>query len=190
MRTKKFLLPEEKLIRLLRERHPDGAKALYDMYRASLFGIICRISKDQALSEDILQETFVRIWQSIEFYEPEKGRLFTWMVNIARNRAIDWLRSKEYRNWQQTDPLDTAEAMVMTDELPFERADRLIIRRGVSKLRVKEYEVIDLVYYHGYTHAEAAAILNLPLGTVKTRLLMAVKRLRSFYGVEPLNLAS
>ncbi len=190
MKTKKLKLSEEMLIRALRERHPAGPKALYDMYSGSLFGVICRILNDQALSEDILQETFLKIWRSIDHYEPEKGRLFTWMVNIARHQAIDRVRSKNYRNGQQTQGLEGCEDLALPAEGIYDRADRYFIRLGVEKLRSQESEVINLIYYQGYTHAEAAAALGLPLGTVKTRLMMGLKRLRSFYTAGHLSVAS
>jgi RNA polymerase sigma factor (sigma-70 family) len=86
----------------LRNREKIAVEALYDMYSASLFGVISRIVTDTAVAEDVLQETFVKIWHSFSGYSSEKGRLFTWMVNIARNLAIDKVRSKDFKNQTKT----------------------------------------------------------------------------------------
>lgn len=115
MKPRKLYYPEDTLIRLLKERHPNGARALYDMYSAALFGAIIRIIPNQSQAEDILQETFIRLWQSTPLYQPEKGRLFTWMISIARNSAIDRLRAKSYRMNLQTQGLEGCESIPAMD---------------------------------------------------------------------------
>jgi len=98
---RKLTFPEEHLIRLIRERHPDGAKALYHMYGYSLYGVISRIIMDAVLSEDILQDCFIKVWENFDSYNESRGRLYTWISNIARNMAIDQIRSKGFRNSQR-----------------------------------------------------------------------------------------
>lgn len=176
-------------MRLIRERHPDGAVALYDMYKASLYGIIARIVPDTARSEDLLQEAFIRIWQSFEQYDPAKGRLFTWMVNIARNMAIDLLRSKTYKKDLLTGELGGHEEIAVP-VAAFDRADYHHVRQTAGLLKGSEKAIVDLIYYRGYTHVEAAEELKLPVGTVKTRLVRAIRRLRAHYDERPLALAS
>src|SRR5687768_13913477 len=95
---RKTVLSENELIRALRNKERIGAEALYDMYSSSLYGIIYRIIQHEEISEDLLQETFIKIWNSFGSFDPEKGRLFTWMVNLARNLSIDKIRSKDFRN--------------------------------------------------------------------------------------------
>jgi len=97
-RKRKISLSEEELVRALRNRERIAIEALYDMYSSSLYGVISRIIVDTATAEDVLQETFIKIWNSFSAYSTEKGRLFTWMVNIARNLAIDKIRSKDFKN--------------------------------------------------------------------------------------------
>ncbi|SEN06596.1 RNA polymerase sigma-70 factor, ECF subfamily [Mucilaginibacter gossypiicola] len=169
------------LIRALRERHPQGARALYDMYYGALFGTIARIVPDQYQSEDVLQECFLRIWNQIDQYDSSKGRLFTWMVNIARNMAIDRLRSKGYRNDRKTGGLEGCEHIAQSHEGIFDRLDSRLIRKGMVILQQKELNIVDLIYYQGYTHTEVAEALQIPLGTVKTRLRTALQRLRVYY---------
>jgi RNA polymerase sigma factor (sigma-70 family) len=181
MRNLKHTYSEEILIRLLEEQNPTGATALYDMYSATLFGVISRINPDQAQAEDVLQDTFLRIWQSFRHYQKDKGRLFTWMVNVARNLSVDCLRSKSYRKNQQTGGLDGCVQIEGKTTDCDMRIDNGIIRLRVDKLRSSEMDIIKLIYYKGYTQVEAAKILGLPLGTLKTRLIKTIKRLRAFY---------
>ena len=99
MRLKtKITLSEPELVHAILEKDKNGAEALYDMYSSSLYGVIFRIVQHQEIAEDLLQDTFIRIWNSFSSYDSSKGRLFTWMVNVARNIAIDKIRSKEFRN--------------------------------------------------------------------------------------------
>lgn len=185
MRTKKIKLPEPMLVRALRERSPKGISALYDMYGAALFGVIARIIQEPQLSEDVLQETFIRIWQAIDQYDPAKGRLFTWMVNIARHMAIDRIRSKTYRNNAKTTSLEACDDLFYTVDL-HNRLDYSAIQQIIMQLSPNEYRVIDLIYFKGYTHTEAAEMLKMPLGSVKTVLCRALRRLRSFYRLDML----
>lgn len=180
MRTQKIKLPEPMLIRALKERNPNGVNALYHMYSASLFGVISRIIDDVPLSEDVLQETFIRIWQAIDQYDPQKGRLFTWMVNIARNMAIDRLRSKTYRNDARTTGLEGCEELPQNIDL-YSRIDARAVKSVASRLPSKELLVVELIYFKGYTHLEAAETLQMPLGSVKTVLCRAIRRLRGYY---------
>ena len=90
----------------LRNREKIAIEALYDMYSSSLYGVISRIIVDTATAEDVLQETFVKIWHSFTSYSTEKGRLFTWMVNVVRNLAIDKLRSKDFKNQNKNQELE------------------------------------------------------------------------------------
>ncbi|RYD87207.1 MAG: sigma-70 family RNA polymerase sigma factor, partial [Sphingobacteriales bacterium] len=103
---RKISLSEEDLIQALRNREKIAVEALYDMYSASLYGVIVRIVTEEAVAEDVLQETFVKIWNSFASYSADKGRLFTWMVNIARNLSIDKVRSKDFRNQGKNQELE------------------------------------------------------------------------------------
>jgi RNA polymerase sigma factor (sigma-70 family) len=96
--TKKISLSEEELVGALKNQETVAIKALYDMYSGALLGVISRIVLQSEVAEDILQETFVKIWNSSGSYDPSKGRLFTWMMNIAQNLSIDKLRSKDFKN--------------------------------------------------------------------------------------------
>lgn len=156
-------------------------EALYDMYSASLFGVISRIVTETETAEDILQETFVKIWNSFSGYNPEKGRLFTWMVNIARNLAIDKLRSKDYKNQNKNQDIDNTVAIIDQQRNSVYKPELVGVKELVETLKPEQKVILDLVYFKGYTHVEAADELGVPLGTIKTRLRMAVQQLRKHF---------
>ena len=165
----------------LRNREKIAVEALYDMYSASLFGVISRIITEEALAEDVLQETFVKIWHSFSGYSAEKGRLFTWMVNIARNLAIDKVRSKDFRNNTKNQELENNVTFIDKQKNTVYNPDLLGIKELVETLKPEQKSILDLVYFKGYTHVEVAEELGVPLGTIKTRLRMAIQQLRKHF---------
>ena len=165
----------------MRRREKIAAEALYDMYSASLYGVILRIVNDEALAEDILQETFVKIWQSFSSYSSDKGRLFTWMVNIARNLSIDKIRSKDFKNQGKNQELENNVLSIDEQRNTVYQPELLGIKDLVSTLKPEQKSILDLVYFKGYTHVEAAEELGVPLGTIKTRLRMAIQQLRKYF---------
>ena len=180
-KKRKISLSEEDLVLSLRNREKVAIEALYDMYSASLFGIISRIISDEAIAEDVLQETFVKIWNSFSGYSSEKGRLFTWMVNIARNLSIDKVRSKDYKNQNKNQELENNVTFIDEQRNTVYKPELLGIRELVSTLKPEQKSILDLVYFKGYTHVEAADELGVPLGTIKTRLRMALLQLRKHF---------
>jgi len=179
-RKTKISLSEPELIQAIRERKRIGSEALYDMYSASLYGIILKIVQDQQLAEDLLQDSFVKIWNSIEHYDERKGRLFTWMVNLVHNLSIDKLRSKDFRNTMKNQDIDNS---VLDDNKNTSRlnVDTLGLNEMVNNLNPEAKAVLNLIYFKGYTHVEASEELNIPLGTVKTRVRLAIISLRKLF---------
>ena len=165
------------------QRHDTAAfSMLYDNYSAAIFGIITKIVADNEAAEELLQDSFMKIWKNSAQYEPTKGRLFTWMLNIARNVAIDHIRLK--KNQQNNDELDdnvlgAIEQRGISDPL----VDTLDMRTLTEKLAPEHRSLIELIYLQGYTQAETAEVLNIPLGTVKTRLRAALQQLRGFFAL-------
>jgi RNA polymerase sigma factor (sigma-70 family) len=174
-------LSEEELVLALRRREKIAVEALYDMYSASLFGVISRIINDTAVAEDVLQDTFVKIWNSFASYSTEKGRLFTWMVNIARNLAIDKIRSKDFKNQNKNQELENNVTFIDEQRNTVYKPELLGIKELVETLKPEQKSILDLVYFKGYTHVEAADELGVPLGTIKTRLRMAIVQLRKHF---------
>ena len=180
-KKRKISLSEDELVSALRNREKIAVEALYDMYSASLFGVISRIITDIPVAEDVLQETFVKIWNSFSGYSAEKGRLFTWMVNIARNLAIDKIRSKDFKNQAKNHELENNVTFIDEQRNTVYKPELLGIRDLVSTLKPEQKSILDLVYFKGYTHVEAAEELGVPLGTIKTRLRMAILQLRKHF---------
>lgn len=181
MTKKKIALSENDLIHALRHKEKIAAEALYDMYSSSLYGIIYRIVQHQELAEDILQETFVKIWHSFTSFDSEKGRLFTWMVNIARNLSIDKIRSKDFRNHSKNQDIENTVNSIDEQKSTAINPELLGVKDLVDKLKPDQKTILDLIYFRGYTHVEAADELGLPLGTVKTRLRMGILTLRKYF---------
>lgn len=167
---------ESELVTLLKQRHEVAFSYLYDHYSASLYSVIVSIVPDRELSNDILQETFIKIWRQIETYDTAKGRLFTWMLNIARNASIDAVRSKNYQQSQQNREL--TETVYNVGGSTHTNTDNIGLRKIVHKLK-KEYRVlVELSYFEGFTQDEISKMLEIPLGTVKTRLRTALIQLK------------
>ena len=177
----KISLSEEELVLALRNREKIAIEALYDMYSSSLYGVISRIVIDTATAEDVLQDTFVKIWNSFASYSAEKGRLFTWMVNIARNLSIDKVRSKDFKNQNKNQELENNVTFIDEQRNTVYKPELLGIKDLVETLKPEQKSILDLVYFKGYTHVEAADELGVPLGTIKTRLRMAIVQLRKHF---------
>ncbi len=176
--TKKISLSEEELVNALKRQDTIAIKALYDMYSGALLGVISRIVIHTEIAEDLLQETFVKIWNSAASYDSSKGRLFTWMMNVARNLSIDKLRSKDFKNSAKNQDIENNVDFIDEQKRVTFNADTLGIKELVTQLKPDFKNVLEMIYFKGYTHVEAAEALNLPLGTVKTRVRMAILELR------------
>ncbi len=166
--------------RLLRHEK-EAFEQLYDDYSAAIYGLTLKILKDEALAEDALQETFVRIWRKIQTYDPSKGRLFTWMLNIARNISIDMLRARESRKVSQTTSLQQHSFDAKGPSTTIQ-VEHIGLREIVDGLPAEQKQVIDLIYFLGYTQAEVAEEFGIPLGTVKSRVRLAMNHLRAKIG--------
>ncbi len=168
---------EPELVALLQQKDNQAFSYLYDNYAGALCGIIKQIvGIDEALVSDVLQEVFVSIWRRMDSYDPTKGRLFTWMLNIARNAAIDKTRSRGYQEGLKQQPIDANE---YTHPVVRPGIDDFGLKKVISSLKGEQRLLIDLSYYQGYTHEQIAKALNIPLGTVKTRLRSALTQLRT-----------
>jgi RNA polymerase sigma-70 factor (ECF subfamily) len=152
---------------------------LYDNYSKALFCIILQIIPQQELAEDVLQDVFVKIWQNIDSYDVSKGRLFTWMLNIARNQAIDRVRSKEFNKRSKTSEL---KENVYDLKAVQSKITDIGLQKTMETLPVESRKLLELAYFQGYTQEEIAKLLNLPLGTVKTRIRSILIQLRTLIG--------
>jgi RNA polymerase sigma factor (sigma-70 family) len=169
---------EEELVLLLQQKDQQAFSYLYDNYAAALNGIIYRMVENRELAEDILQETFVKIWNNFSSYDNTKGRLFTWMLNITRNLTIDTLRSKGYKKQAKISADENSVSNFTDDGRMAERFDAMGLRKQLLNLKPEQRSIIDLAYFNGYTQDEISKEMGIPLGTVKTRMRAAIIELR------------
>jgi len=141
-------------------------------------GVISRIIKKEELAEEVLQDVFMKVWDRIESYDPTKGRLFTWMLNIARNQAIDKTRSKEFSKEKKTGEIGNFVNRIDREGFVEQRVESIGLLQLLKGLPEDQRFIIDQHYLKGYTQAEISDEFNLPLGTVKTRMRLAMKLLR------------
>jgi RNA polymerase sigma factor (sigma-70 family) len=161
---------EDLLIVGLKNHENDAFEYLYLNYKNSIYAIITQFISDEAISNDVLQDVFVAVWKNIDKYEPEKGRLFTWLHTLARNTTINTLRSKAYKSEQKNDNIENIVSTIDIDQNTTFNIDTIGLRKYVDQLRTDYKNVINLSYFHGHTQEEIAKILDIPIGTVKTRL--------------------
>lgn len=179
-----MMTPDLNTIRRLQRGDKQVIDELYDAYAPTLFGVVLRIVQSEEIAEDVLQETFVKVWKHGSDYDPKKGTLFTWMLNIARRKAIDKTRSRAFRGGGKTQALD--DHVYSMGYHP--KTDQIGLRKIVDGLDDKYRAVIDLVYFHGYTQVEVKEYLGIPLGTVKSRLRIGLRQLRNFFDEQKVNL--
>ena len=161
---------------LLKSRDAKAFSYLYDNYSGALLGIISQIIEDMDMSNDVLQDVFINIWRKIESYDPIKGRLFTWMLNIARNASIDVLRSRTYQNNRNNQEISESFAGGFSTM----NVDDIGLKKILQQLKAEHRVLIELSYFKGYTHEEISEIEDIPLGTVKTRIRNALLQLREY----------
>lgn len=163
---------------MLRQQSRDGFNYLYANYAAVLFGVVKRVVSDEETAQDVLQEVFVKIWNNIGQYDAAKGRIYTWMINIARNTAIDKLRSKgeimKAKIQTGDDIVDNVTGGMKTEQ----STDTIGLRDMVAGLKPEYKEIVQLAYFRGFTLDEIGKTLSIPTGTVKTRMRHAIKLLR------------
>ncbi|MBC7411122.1 MAG: sigma-70 family RNA polymerase sigma factor [Bacteroidia bacterium] len=163
---------------MIKNRNQQAFAYLYDNYSRAIFGIINNIVTCTEEAEDVLQNTFVKIWNNFESYDSTKGRLYTWMINIARNMAIDCTRSKHEKNKSKIqDSIDDV-YVINNTYADTNGTDAIGLKAVVDSLKDDYKLMIQLAYYKGYTQDEISKELNIPLGTVKTRVRNALLKLR------------
>lgn len=172
---------EQELVVALKERINQAFAFLYDHYSGALYSIIRQIITDNGeLAADVLQEVFINIWRKIESYDQSKGRLFTWMLNIARNASIDTLRSKSYQNAQKNQELPENVYKGTSNQTTQQNVDNIGLKKVLEKLKPEHRVLVELAYFKGFTHEEIAGMMTIPLGTVKTRIRNALLQLREY----------
>lgn len=165
------------LLARIAERDPAAIAALYDRHSRMLYSLILRILRDRGDAEDVLQDVFVRAWTRVETYNRDLGSPLAWLIRIARNRAIDRLRSRDVRDRSadeapKPEPGESPETSAALSER--QRA----VKRALDVLSPDQRRLIESAYFRGLSQTELAAEFGLPLGTVKTRIRTGMQALR------------
>ncbi|MBP0903360.1 RNA polymerase sigma factor [Mariniflexile gromovii] len=169
----------ELLIEKFKQKDEKAFETLYNMYSESMQGVIYNIVRDADIAEEVMQDVFIKAWHNASTYSAEKGRFFTWILNIARNAAIDKTRSKSFKNSKQNLDATFFVDILETNESLDNKTDSIGIAKFVGKLAKKCIEVIELLYFKGYTQTEASEALDMPIGTIKTRNRNCIQELRN-----------
>lgn len=182
---RKVTYTESELIVQLKSNNRDAFEYLYERYSPALYGIILKVVKDEEKASDSMQDAFLKIWKNISRYDPEKGTLFTWILNVARNTAIDKLRL-DVKTEKVISLSSVSETEVNVDAAYSPPINLLDLRAIVSRLIPERRVLIEMVYFEGYTHEEVSEALQVPLGTVKSRIRKSLQELRHVFGAPAL----
>jgi RNA polymerase sigma-70 factor (ECF subfamily) len=180
------ILLENHIVELLQERNDKAISLLYDHYGDTLFGIAYKVVKDEELAQDVVQESFVKIWKKSDTYDPAKAKLFTWLFRITRNTAIDKLRSLQTKSDKEIQ-IDVSNVYrIGVDGI---RPEFMDVKENLEKIESKYQVVLDALFFQGMTQQEASEELDIPLGTIKSRLKIGLRELGKIYGTSLVLLA-
>jgi RNA polymerase sigma-70 factor, ECF subfamily len=177
-------LDDPALIRLIAQARTEALSALYDRYGRLVFSLALHALGDQALAEEITQDVFFRIWEKASTYRPEEAKVSTWLTSITRHRAIDVLRQRgvrpvlDHTEWSETQLMLVPDGADSPEEVAERALQQELVRRAVALLPVEQSRVLELAYFQGLTHSQIAIVCGEPLGTVKTRIRLAMQKLR------------
>ncbi|AUS05799.1 RNA polymerase sigma factor [Pseudotamlana carrageenivorans] len=170
---------EKEIINLLKKEDKRAISLLYDNYADALFGVIRKVITDEDMAQDVLQETIVKVWRYAKKYDATKAKLFTWLYRIAYNTAIDKVRSLKNKTNNEVQMETSTVYKVTSNEL---NQDVLDIKKHLSTLDEKYQIVINALFFEGMTQQEASEELDIPLGTIKSRLKIGLRELKKIYG--------
>jgi len=172
-------LLEKHIVELLQERNDKAISLLYEHYGDTLYGVAKKVVRDEELAQDVLQESFVKIWKKSDSYDASKAKLFTWLFRITRNTAIDKLRSVNTKSDKEIQ-IDVSDVYNLGVESI--KPELIDVRENLDKIENKYQIVLEALFFHGMTQQEASDELDIPLGTIKSRLKIGLRELRKIYG--------
>jgi RNA polymerase sigma-70 factor (ECF subfamily) len=176
---------DEDLMHLVRRADPDAFAVLYERHSGSAYALAYRMTGTRGAAEDVTQEAFISVWRSGARYDRNRGSVRTWVLGIVHHRAIDALRRGKVRDRPRVDDENAAEKLEAPENTELEVARRdeaATVRRAMEVLPSEQVQVIELAYFGGFTHTEIADMLDTPVGTVKGRMRLGLKKLRDQLG--------
>jgi RNA polymerase sigma-70 factor, ECF subfamily len=170
---------DAELVRAVGAGDRDALRELYDRFGSILFGTALRVLGDRQLAEECTQDVFVAVWKRASSYEPERASVSTWMLTIARNRAVDLVRRRAARPSDPYPEVEVSETSPDTITLVGAAETSHRVAEALAELPQPQREAVLLAYFDGLSHSEIAERLGVPLGTVKGRIRLALDRLRA-----------
>lgn len=180
-------LDDEALLRLISRSHEAALGEFYERYGRLVYSMAFNVIGDADMAEEITQDVFLRVWEKAETYRAEQGKVSTWLVSITRHRAIDLLRRARIRPegnraaWAEELDLEFPNPTSAEGEAEHSQR-RQLVRRALAQLPPEQRLALSYAFFQGYSHSEIARLLNEPLGTVKTRIRLAMQKLRQILG--------
>jgi RNA polymerase sigma-70 factor (ECF subfamily) len=178
-----LLLADEDLISLVEGADPAAFGVLYDRHGRAAYSLAYRMMGERQAAEDLVQDVFLKVWRASGSYRAERGSVRTWVLSIVHNRGIDQLRSSASRRRTQ----EKVEASTPTSQ-PSEafseiwrNSQREQVREALRTLPPEQLKILELAYFSGYTQVEMAELLDLPLGTVKGRMRLGLKKIKDYF---------
>jgi len=169
---------EQDIITLLQNGDKKAISLLYEHYSGALLSVIKKVIKDNDVAHDVLQESFIKVWKKGKTYDPSKAKLFTWLYRIFYNSAIDKVRALKNKTTKEVQIEDFNVYKLTTNSL---NQDTLDIKKHLSSLELKYQVVLNALFFEGMTQQEACEALNIPLGTIKSRLKIGLRELKKIY---------
>ena len=182
-RRQHLLLADENLMSLVGQGDAEAFTILYDRHGRAAFSLAYRIMGERQAAEDLVQDAFLKLWRSPTSYRPERGSVRTWLLSIVRNRSIDQLRSHTSRRRTQ-DRIEASAPRSQPNEAfaeTWRNSQRDQVRDALNTLPSAQLKVLELVYFSGYTHVQASKLLDVPLGTMKGRMRLGLKKMRDYF---------
>jgi RNA polymerase sigma-70 factor, ECF subfamily len=179
-----LLLADEELISLVRRGDAEAFAVLYDRHSRPAYSLAYRMMGERQAAEDLVQDAFLKVWRAATSYRAERASVRTWILSIVHNRGIDQIRSSASRRRTQ-EQVEATAPMVQPSEAfaeSWRNAQRDQVREALSTLPEEQLKTLELAYFSGYTHLEIAELLELPLGTVKGRMRLGLKKMRDYFG--------
>ncbi len=179
-----LLLADEDLISFVEANDAQALAVLYDRHSRAAYSLAYRMMGERQAAEDLVQDAFLKIWRGARSYRPERGSVRSWLLSIVHNQGIDQLRSLASRRRTQ----EKVEASTPTSQpseafaQSWRNSQREQVREALKTLPPEQLKILELAYFSGYTHVEIAGLLDLPLGTVKGRMRLGLKKMRDYFG--------
>ena len=169
--------PDHLILEMQKGNEKAFAK-IYEMYSNAIYSVIFVIVRSEELAEEIVQDVFVKVWKNASSYSLDKGRFYTWLLNIARNAAIDKTRSKAFKNSTKNLSPESFDTVLSSHDNLQQSTNTIGIEKLVAQLKPMCIKLLDFLYFKGYTQSEVAETMATPIGTIKTHTRMCIQKLR------------